>query len=90
MNKPEFVQTIASVNDCTKAEGRRVMDYFTKTVKSVLLDGGSVNIAGFGKFEIIETAPKKYRHPATGKMEEMDATRRIKFVPSTYFADAVK
>ena len=90
MNKPEFVNTIASVNDCTKAEARRVMDYFTKTVKDVLIDGGTVNIAGFGKFEVIETMPKKYRHPATGEMRTMDAKRRVKFAPSVYFSEAVE
>lgn len=90
MNKPEFVEKIASVNDCSKAEGRRVMDYFANAVTSVLTDGGCVNIAGFGQFKLIETQPKQYRHPVTGELKTMDAKRRVKFIPSASLAEAVE
>ena len=90
MNKPELITRIAKENHCTKIEARRIVEYFTKTVGGVLTDGEDVNLSGFGNFKIIELAAKKYRHPATGKMEEMPPAFKVKFTPAIKIAEAIK
>jgi len=90
MNKPELITRIAKDNNCSKSEAKRVIEFFTNTVGQALVNGEDVNLSGFGNFKIIECAAKKYRHPATGQMEEMPPTTKVKFTPAIRIAEAIK
>jgi DNA-binding protein HU-beta len=90
MNKPALIKRIAKDNDCTQTEARRALDYVTNSIGKAMQQGEEIAISGFGSFRIIECAAKKYRHPVTGRMEEMPACSKVKFTPSTKIAEAIK
>lgn len=89
MNKPELVTQMAKHCGITKSTAKQVIEYFTDSVSDILKSGEAINISGFGHFRLVTTAPKKYRHPTTGEMMQMDAVKRIKFTPATRLADDV-
>ncbi|MDP2692377.1 MAG: HU family DNA-binding protein [bacterium] len=50
MNKAELAQTIANKVGVSKKEAEEMVASFVTIVTSTLMEGGEVNIAGFGAF----------------------------------------
>lgn len=90
MNKPELITRIAKDNNCTKTEAKHIIECFTNSVSKALVNGEDVNLSGFGNFKIVACAAKKYRHPATGLIEEMPPAAKVKFTPAVKIAEAIK
>ena len=54
MNKSELVKSLAEQADISLDEATVVVNTFVDSMKDALLDGGRVEIRGFGSFKIKE------------------------------------
>lgn len=90
MNKKELVQKIVEDHDTLtkKAVEKIVSSVFDEIVKS-LEDNESVDLFGFGKFEISERSAREGINPATKEKIQISASRSVKFKPSKSLKDKV-
>ena len=59
MNKQDIFKTVAANLEVTQKDAAKYVDAVFVTIKDAMADGESVNIAGFGKFEVVEKAESK-------------------------------
>lgn len=71
-----------SVQGLTAKDSSRVVDSVLLGIRESLVKGVEVKISGFGKFVILEKAPRKGRNPKTGEEIMISARRVTKFRPS--------
>ena len=90
MNKTEFVEAIAKTSKLTKADSNRALEAVIEVVTKSLKKGDSVQITGFGTFEVTKRAARKGRNPATGKEIKIPATKAPKFKAGAILKKAVK
>lgn len=89
MNKSQLIDAIAAQADISKAAAGRALDAFMDTVKTQLQDGGSVELTGFGKFEVSQRAARSGRNPSTGETIQIAAAKSVKFKPGKGLKDSV-
>ena len=89
MNKTELTAAVAEKAGMSKAEAAKALNAFFETVEGALAKGESVQIIGFGTFEVSEYAARTGRNPQTGAALEIPAGKRPKFVPGTALKKAV-
>lgn len=58
-------------------------------IKESLKDGDTIDINGFGKFEISERSARKGINPATKEPIDIPASNVVKFKPSKALKDAI-
>jgi len=66
MTKTDVVEEIAERTQLTKADSERALEAFLGTISTALSRGQSVQITGFGTFEVRDRAARKARNPQTG------------------------
>lgn len=79
MNKSEFVDYIASQNNCSKVEAEKAISLFTKGITGALSDGNMVALVGFGNFSVSKVPEKTGRNPRTGAAITISARIQPKF-----------
>lgn len=89
MNKTELTAAVAEKASMSKAEAAKALNAFFETVEGALAKGESVQIIGFGTFEVSEYAARTGRNPQTGAALEIPAGKRPKFVPGAALKKAV-
>jgi len=67
MNKSELVKSLAQQADISQEEATMIVNIFVDSVKNTLLEGGRVEIRGFGSFKIKEYDGYAGRNPRTGE-----------------------
>lgn len=81
MNKNEVIK-VAAINVSLPASiEKEAVEAFLCAISDILRDEGEVVIPDFGKFTVQEYAARSYRHPKTGKVETVPATKRVRFKP---------
>ena len=78
MNKSELIKNLAETHKLTKDEASDIVTVFIDCVKKALLDGGRVEIRGFGSFKVKDYQGYTGRNPKTGK-EVQVAPKRLPF-----------
>lgn len=78
MNKSELIKTLAENNNMPLDEAAAVVAVFTDSIKDTLLEGGRVEIRGFGSFKVKDYQGYVGRNPKTGK-EVQVAPKRLPF-----------
>lgn len=73
----------------TKANTALVLDGMIEAVKESLVKNESVQLIGFGSFEVTERAAREGRNPATGAALKIAAKKVVKFKVGKALADAV-
>ena len=58
-------------------------------MKSTLVDGEQIKIAGFGNFEVKEKSTRRGRNPQTGQAIDISARRILTFKPSSLLKQAI-
>lgn len=76
MTKANIVDIVSQGTGLTKVETRAVIDGFIATISYALRKGESVEIRGFGRFQVKEKAARKGRNPQTGE-EILIPSRRV-------------
>jgi len=90
MNKKEFIESVAEMNDMPKKDVLACVDAIFETIKAVLVEGDSIAFQGFGTFSTIERAARKGRNPQTGKAIKIAASTAPKFKASAALKEALK
>ena len=89
MNKQDIIKTVAANLEVTQKDAAKYVDAVFVTIKDAMADGESVNIAGFGKFEVVEKAESKRRNPQTGETMTIAASKAPAFKSSSALKNAV-
>lgn len=90
MNKAELISAVAEKSGLTKKDATAVLTAIIDTVETSLKNGDSVQIMGFGTFEVRNRAARKGRNPQTGEEIEIKASKTPAFKPGKQLKDAVK
>ena len=67
MNKSELVKALADKANISLDEATMVVNTFMDSMKDALLQGGRVEIRGFGSFKVKEYGAYAGRNPRTGE-----------------------
>ena len=90
MNKNEFVAAIAEKSGLTKKDAEAALNAYTEVVTDALKAGDSVQLIGFGTFEVRERAARTGRNPHTGETIEIAAAKVPAFKPGKALKDAIQ
>ena len=90
MNKNEFVAAIAEKSGLTKKDAEAALNAYTEVVTDALKAGDSVQLIGFGTFEVRERAARQGRNPPTGETIEIAAAKAPAFKPGKALKDAIQ
>ncbi len=89
MNKSELIDAVAAKTGQTKTATAALLDGFIETVKESLAKNESVQLIGFGAFEVTERAAREGRNPATGAALKIAAKKIVKFKAGKALTEAV-
>lgn len=91
LNRKELINAIQTkVEGSTKAEIDNFIEAFTEVVTETLVDGGVVNILGFGRFETKTKAARKGVNPRSLEKMTIPSIVVPKFVAGTLLKNAVR
>ena len=89
MNKSELIDAIAEETGLTKKDSEASLKAFINTVSKELKKGGSVQLVGFGTFEVGKRAARVGRNPKTGENIKIKASKNPKFKAGKALKDLV-
>ncbi|MCW8917703.1 MAG: HU family DNA-binding protein [Gammaproteobacteria bacterium] len=89
MNKSEMIDAIAEGADISKAAAGRALDAVIDAVTNTLKKGETVNLIGFGTFEVRDRAARTGRNPQTGATIQIAAAKSPAFKAGKALKDAV-
>ena len=75
MNKIELVKALADQANISLDEATLVVNTFVDSMKDSLLEGGRVEIRGFGSFKVKEYGSYAGRNPRTGEKVAVEPKR---------------
>ena len=75
MNKSELVKALAAQANISLEEATLVVNMFVDSMKDSLLEGGRVEIRGFGSFKVKEYGSYAGRNPRTGEKVAVEPKR---------------
>jgi len=90
MNKAELIDAIAKqVSGVTKTNIAAVVDATVASISAELVNGGKVQLIGFGTFETRQRAAREGRNPKTGAALKIAASKTPAFSAGKSLKDAV-
>jgi DNA-binding protein HU-beta len=89
MNKSELVDAIAAATDGSKADAQRNLDAVLDAISGALKKGDSVQLTGFGTFEVRDRSARTGRNPQTGEEIKIKATKAPAFKAGKGLKDLV-
>ncbi len=89
MNRTELIDAMAKETGLTKKDLDAAVKSFISTVSKELTKGGSVQLIGFGTFDVGERAARTGRNPKTGAEIKIAASKCPKFKAGKALKDAV-
>ncbi|QIK70145.1 HU family DNA-binding protein [Erysipelothrix sp. HDW6C] len=89
-NKKLLGEAVASKLDISKKQANEFIDAFLEEVKGILEEKGTVDLAGFGKFEVRFRAARDGFNPQTKEKMPIAASYSVGFKPAKALKDAVK
>ena len=89
MNKTELVAAIAEKADLTKTDSEKAVKAFIEAVGDALKAGDTVQLVGFGTFEVSERPARTGHNPRTGKSIKIPASKAPKFKAGKALKDSL-
>ena len=89
MNKTELIAAVAEKAELSKKDAEKAVKAFTDVVSEELVNGGKIQLVGFGTFEVSERAEREGRNPKTGEPMPIAASRTPKFKAGKALKDMV-
>lgn len=89
MNKTELVAAMADKAGLTKKDADAALKAFTEVIEETLKAGDSIQLVGFGTFEVAERAERTGRNPQTGAEMVIPASKTPKFKAGKALKDAL-
>lgn len=87
MNNSDLADVIATSNDITKADARKLVDSVFEAIGDAAAKGEEVSINGFGKFKIKDSPEREGRNPATGATMTIKASKKLTFAAAKAIKD---
>ena len=89
MNKTELIAAMAEKTELSKKDAEAALKAFTDVVSEELVNGGKIQLVGFGTFEVSERPAREGRNPRTGETMTIAATKTPKFKVGKALKDMV-
>ncbi len=89
MNTSDLIDKIAADAGLTKVAAKGVVDGVFKAIADASAKGEEVNLPGFGKFKVKESAAREGRNPSTGATVQIAASKKVSFTPAKALKDRV-
>jgi len=89
MNKGEFVDSVASKGEMTKADAAAAVDAVLDAVTDAMKQGDQVTLVGFGTFLVRKREARTGRNPRTGEPLQIAASNVPSFKAGKALKDAV-
>jgi DNA-binding protein HU-beta len=89
MNKSELVAAAAEKVGLAKGNVDKALGGIIDAIKETLIKGESVQLIGFGSFEVAERAAKKGFNPKTKQAIDIPASKAVRFKVGSALKDAV-
>ena len=89
MNKTELIAAVAEKAKKKKKDAEKAVKAFTDVVSEELVNGGKIQLVGFGTFEVSERPAREGRNPRTGETMTIAATKTPKFKVGKALKDMV-
>ncbi len=89
MNKTELIAAMAAEAEMTKKDAETALKAFLSAVSTELKKGGSVQLVGFGTFDVGTRAARTGRNPKTGETIKIKAAKNPKFKAGKALKDLV-
>ena len=89
MNKTELIAAVAEKAELSKKDAEKAVKAFTDVVSEELVNGGKIQLVGFGTFEVSERAAREGRNPKSGEVMNIPDNYKVLFLQggaSTQFA----
>lgn len=90
MNKRDLVEEIAAGARLTKVQAGKALDSFVGAVKSSLVKGERVTLAGFGTFAVTRRRARRVRDPQKGTPMQIRARSVARFAPGLELKMAIE
>ncbi|MBQ0065253.1 MAG: HU family DNA-binding protein [Firmicutes bacterium] len=90
VNKKDLAEKLAEQFGCTKKDAQAYVNAVFEEITNVLVDGGAVDVFGFGKFSVTERAGREGINPSTKERITIAATKSVKFKAAKALKEAVK
>ncbi|MCM3762551.1 HU family DNA-binding protein [Halalkalibacter oceani] len=90
MNKTELVQAVAERTQLSKKDAGNAVNAVFDLITETMSSGDTVQLIGFGNFEVRERAARKGRNPQTGEEIDIAATKTPAFKAGKQLKEAVK
>lgn len=91
MNKAELVDRVQQSlgTDCSKAHAERVVNSVLNSIQEGLQADRSVQLVGFGTFQVKTRAARAGRNPRTGETMQISASQTVGFKPGQALKSAL-
>ena len=90
MTKADLADRLYEKIGLPKKEATAIVETLFDSMKSILADGESIKITGFGTFLVRKKNARKGRNPKTGMELEIEQRKVVTFKPSLQFKDIVE
>jgi DNA-binding protein HU-beta len=89
MKKNELIAAVAEKTGLTKENAKNAVEAFIEVVGDELKKGESVQLIGFGTFDILERPERQGRNPLTGEEMTFKASKSPRFKAGKALKDKV-
>ena len=89
MTKAELVTSIATKAEVSNAQADNMVNAFVETVKETMGKGESIQLVGFGTFEVRDRAARTAKNPRTGEDVMVAACKVPAFKAGSKLKEAV-
>jgi len=90
MNKAQLIDAIAAESSLSKADSKKALDAFIKSVAVSLKKGDKIALVGFGSFATSTRSARTGRNPQTGKTINIAAKKVVRFKAGSELTESVK
>jgi len=91
MNKADLIDAVQQNlgAQCSKAHAERAVNSVLASIGTGLKDDATVQLVGFGTFQVKQRPPRSYRNPRTGEMMEVGPSTTVGFRPGAALKGSV-
>ena len=89
MNKSELIAAVAEQAGLSKKDAEKAVNAFIGAVTDTLIDGGKIQLVGFGTYEVRARDARTGKNPRTGETIKIAASKIPAFKAGKALKDAV-
>lgn len=90
ITRKDLEKAVREILTTTQEEAKLAVDTLFEELRHALADGKTVDLFGFGKFEVVERAARTGFNPAKQQKIEIPATKAIRFKASKSLKNKIR